>query len=130
LRDLPAAHSAGVGPRLEAALEWLRQTQNGDGSWGFFGQPTEEETAYAVLALTGGERSQVPAVDRRRCQRAWRYLRAAAGSHAFGEEHAYQPLWIDKCLYTPTLIVRAVIEAARIALSGLVEKAGGTDHAG
>jgi hypothetical protein len=27
-------------------------------------------------------------------------------------EQMYPPLWIDKCLYTPTLVVRAAIEAA------------------
>ena len=27
------------------------QSQNADGSWGFYGQPTAEETAYGLLAL-------------------------------------------------------------------------------
>jgi hypothetical protein len=35
------------------------------------------------------------------------------------------PLWIDKCLYTPTLVVRAVIEAAVLCCSRLAGAAAG-----
>ena len=35
--------------------------------------------------------------------------------------YAFPPLWIDKCLYTPTLVVRAVIAAAGIAAALLAE---------
>ncbi len=86
--------------------EWLRQSQNADGSWGFYGQPTAEETAYGLLALN------TPTADyrdRQRCRIAATYLQQ------FEAETEFPPLWIDKCLYTPPLIVRAAIDAALYA---------------
>jgi halimadienyl-diphosphate synthase len=86
---------------VQHSKEWLRQSQNGDGSWGFYGQPTAEETAYGLLALT----SKFEERDRARCQ-------AASASLNFTRHDDFPPLWIDKCLYTPPLIVRAAIDAA------------------
>ena len=89
--------------------EWLRQSQNADGSWGFYGQPTAEETAYGLLAL-----ASMDELDER--DRA-RGAAAAAGLEPVVERYEFPPMWIDKCLYTPPLIVRAVVEAARSAWS-------------
>jgi hypothetical protein len=100
-----------IAPAVERALEWLRQTQNVDGSWGFYGQPTAEETAYGLLALAAGGQARtvnVTEADRRRCALAARYLRETAG-------RAFPPMWVDKCLYTPTLVVQKAIEAALVA---------------
>ena len=126
LSELPAHQGARIRPIVERSREWVRQTQNSDGSWGFYGQPTAEETAYAVLALTCGSDGAAitsPArgrlsgreFDRRRCDRAVEYLRAALHPEPGNEGAVCPPLWIDKCLYTPTLVVRAVIESALIA---------------
>ena len=85
------------------AIEWIVNTQNADGSWGFYG-PTAEETAYAIQALCMWERSgeKIPfgciqhGVD-------W------LGNHI---EPPYLPLWIGKALYCPSLVVRATILSA------------------
>lgn len=115
LRELPERQAARVRPLIERSREWVRQTQNEDGSWGFYGQPTAEETAYGVLALTCGAAWQgLDEADRRCCDRAVASLRATLAA-APGNEAALPPLWIDKCLYTPTLVVRAAIESALIA---------------
>ena len=114
LAQLPERWAGQVGPLISSAREWLRQSQNADGSWGFYGQPTAEETAYAVLALTSLGAADRPWPDRQRC---------AAGMHAIdvllatGRQHdqTMPPLWIDKCLYRPTLVVRAAITAACVA---------------
>jgi len=92
----------------ERSREWLRQSQNENGSWGFYAQPTAEETAYGLLALASNrQRSEA---DRVRCARAAVYLAEA-------KQDVMPALWIDKCLYTPPLIVHAAIQAAQAAYS-------------
>jgi halimadienyl-diphosphate synthase len=113
LAELPEAQARRVRPMVERSRQWLRETQNADGSWGFCGQPTPEETAYAVLALAARDPGGVDDADRRCCALAGRYLRRAMlNTSRWDPEQMYPPLWIDKCLYTPTLVVRAAIEAA------------------
>jgi len=90
---------------VEQSREWLRHVQNADGSWGFYGQPTAEETAYGLLALTAGAYDPR---DAARCAAAARYLQQV-------RDEEFPPLWIDKCLYTPPLIVGAAIDAALTA---------------
>jgi len=114
LDEVPAAHAARMEPIGRRSREWLRQTQNSDGSWGFYGQPTAEETAYALLALARGGPATAPR-DRDHCATAARYLTADAQRRAGAADHSFPPLWIDKCLYTPTLVVQAVIDAALLA---------------
>ncbi|MBV8087108.1 MAG: hypothetical protein JO247_20050 [Chloroflexi bacterium] len=115
LAELPAEHARRVAPMVERSRSWLRETQNADGSWGYCGQPTPEETAYAVLALAARDPGDLDEADRRRCALAGRYLRRAMlNTSRWDPDQVYPPLWIDKCLYTPTLVVRAAIEAARI----------------
>ncbi|HEU0167755.1 MAG TPA: hypothetical protein VFS62_08250, partial [Chloroflexota bacterium] len=115
LAELPASHARRVAPMIERSRSWLRETQNADGSWGYCGQPTPEETAYAVLALAARDPGDLDEADRRRCALAGRYLRRAMlNTSRWDPDQVYPPLWIDKCLYTPTLVVRAAIEAARI----------------
>jgi hypothetical protein len=105
LRDLPEQHARAATTMVERSREWLRQSQNADGSWGFYGQPTAEETAYGLLGLAAD--NQLSQRDVARCAAAAAYLehwRTAGTSHP--------PLWIDKCLYLPPLIVDAAVDAA------------------
>lgn len=101
-----APRHQGLAQMIENSREWLRQSQNGDGSWGFYGQSTAEETAYGLLALA------VSADDRdmRHCEAAAGYLRQSLADGA-----PNPPLWIDKCLYIPPLVVNAAIDAALTA---------------
>src|SRR5260221_3932149 len=105
LDDLPPAHHGRLRQLVDRSRQWLRQSQNADGSWGFYGQPTPEETAYGLLALLASR--ELDERDGDRCQAAATFLEAAVRNHA-----PNPPLWIDKCLYIPPLVVNAAIEAA------------------
>lgn len=103
LVELAAAGLYEVSDLITAAVRWMVHTQNEDGSWGFYGTPTAEETAYAVLGLR-----QVADFDL--AARA-----ALVGGIAYLQAHRAAPhpaLWIDKCLYYPPRVVEAVIAAA------------------
>jgi hypothetical protein len=108
LADLAPEQSGGLAHLVDRSRQWLRQSQNADGSWGFYGQPTSEETAYGLLALLAN--SELDERDRARCQAAANFLRAAIRDGV-----PNPPLWIDKCLYIPPLVVNAAIEAALTA---------------
>jgi hypothetical protein len=105
LQDLQPAFRDRLAPMVARSREWLRQSQNADGSWGFYGQPTAEETAYGLLALAAD--NHIDARDRIRGDAAAAYLTTAVETDV-----AHPPLWVDKCLYVPPLIVNAAIEAA------------------
>jgi len=108
----PTAHAimacAGYANDLvEESVQWLLSSQNPEGAWGI-SVPTVEETAYAIQAL-----------------RMWNEVSApvATGSLKSGaqwlEDHfedPYPPLWIGKCLYAPSLVIRS---AAISALAGV-----------
>lgn len=105
-RELPQQWQAAVQPLVATAIDWMLQTQNADGSWGFYGTPTVEETAYTVLGL-----------------RAWAGHSAAVDA-ALTAGHAYlwahqaddrPAMWLDKCLYYPPRIVDAAVVAALAA---------------
>jgi halimadienyl-diphosphate synthase len=86
-----------------AAVDWIVNTQNNDGSWGFF-IPTAEETAYCLQALCFWVR----------CGGKVNTNIITAGA-AWLEEHAempYPPLWIGKCLYSPYLVVQSAVMSA------------------
>ena len=110
--ELPPRHALRASVSLERAREWLRQTQRVDGSWGFYDQATVEETAYAILALMSGAAGSVDSADEARCAAGVRFLQAASAHGASARRANLPPLWIDKCLYHPTLVVWAVIESA------------------
>jgi len=88
---------------IEPAIDWLVQTQNPDGSWGFY-MPTAEETAYSLQALMVCKHSG-KAIPADIISRGLRWLR----EHT---EPPYPPLWIGKCLYSPTLAIRSAILSA------------------
>src|SRR6266508_4359483 len=77
LHELPARYLQRVRGMAERAWMWLRESQNEDGSWGFYGQPTCEETAYALVALAMAGGPEDEDADRRRCRAGLEYLAAA-----------------------------------------------------
>jgi halimadienyl-diphosphate synthase len=90
---------------VETTIQWMQRSQHKDGGWGFYGRSTLEETAYCLLSLVFWQK-QAGGVDPQ--------VLDAAASYLF-ENHNRQsltPLWIGKCLYTPTLVVRSAILAA------------------
>lgn len=113
--ELPPAQRRRMEPLVTRAREWLRQTQTSDGKWGFYGEPTAEETAYAVLALSTESGDGTDSRDRQRCLAALRHLSAVLATEQSEQAELFPPLWIDKCLYTPPRIIRATLEAACIA---------------
>jgi halimadienyl-diphosphate synthase len=85
------------------AVEWILQTQNRDGSWGTY-LSTAEETAYALQALCVWNQ-HVARVPRSALENGSRWLK----------EHMdlpYPPLWIGKCLYNPSLVIRSAVISA------------------
>lgn len=95
-----------TGGRLDRAADWVRDTQRDDGSWGLW-TGTPEETAYALQVLLGTGRPPRPGLATA-VRRALAYL----DDHRDGDGDGV-PLWHDKDLYHPVLIVRAAMLAAR-----------------
>jgi hypothetical protein len=88
---------------VKTAVAWILQTQNVDGSWGFY-MPTTEETAYCLQALViwnrlGGQVSKD-------------ILKRGATWLADHMEEPYPMMWIGKSLYCPELVVRSSILSA------------------
>jgi halimadienyl-diphosphate synthase len=86
------------------AVEWTINAQKIDGSWGFNGFSTPEETAYCIQALKIWEMhgKRIPK-ERLKLAKSW-LKNNLEGPHP--------PLWIDKSLYSPELIVQSVILSA------------------
>jgi halimadienyl-diphosphate synthase len=92
---------------VEDSVKWIIQAQNRDGSWGMY-LPTAEETAYAMQALWIWN-EHVAKVPKSALKNGARWL----GEHM---DDPYPPLWIGKCLYNPSLVIRsAVISALALA---------------
>lgn len=88
---------------IDNTLDWIIETQNTDGSWGYY-LPTAEETAYCLQALLVRKQSG-HAVPDGLVERGLDWL----SKHS---DPPYPPLWIGKCLYSPTLVVRSAILSA------------------
>lgn len=109
----PTAHAiiacAGFANELvEQSVEWILKSQNRDGSWGTY-MSTAEETAYALHALWIWN-SKVERIPKTVFRNGARWL----------QEHLDQPyprLWIGKCLYNPSLVIRSAVISA-LALAG------------
>ncbi len=97
---------------LAPTLRWAIESQHGDGGWGVMGT-TAEETAYALLilsALSPVAPTDLRATLRRAIRRGRRALRRRLRSLTAIDR--LPPLWIDKTLYAPARIIRAVALAA------------------
>ncbi|MCM0677037.1 prenyltransferase [Micromonospora phytophila] len=94
-----------AGAAVDRAVDWVVSSQQADGSWGRW-SGTVEETAYALQVLLGVDRPARPGV-REAVRRGLHHLAEADG------RRDDPPLWHDKDLYTPVLIVRAAITAVR-----------------
>jgi halimadienyl-diphosphate synthase len=109
LRGEPATFAR---PALERAERWLLETQHADGAWGHFGRATAEETAYAVLALAALDTHNPGASCRIAREKGLSSLESLLELETPTVER-FPAMWIDKCLYMPTDIVRAVVRAAQ-----------------
>ncbi|HEY4690528.1 MAG TPA: hypothetical protein VIK33_14540 [Anaerolineae bacterium] len=90
------------------AVYWMVNTQNADGSWGYYETPTAEETAYCVQALSAYLRYGTTVDVEETIQRGVDYLIRSAER----ERVSYTPLWIGKSLYTPRRVVHAAVLSA------------------
>jgi len=95
----------------EESVNWILNSQRTNGSWGFYDFSTAEETAYCIQALQIWRRyGKVIPKDRIKSALTW------LTNHA---QPPYPPLWIDKSLYRPDLIVRSsVLSALALAKEG------------
>ena len=91
------------------AFTWLKNSQLKDGSWGWFGKGTPEETAYAVQALMTAPAETIAAMTEP-LARAAAYLNET-------EAEPVIPLWVGKTLYGPTQVVRSAVLSAQILLA-------------
>lgn len=85
----------------QAAVDWMLSRQNTDGSWGFCGFATAEETAYCLQAL-GTWRKIGNKIPNENLQRGRNWLM----NHC---NPPYPPLWLGKSLYCPELLVQSAI---------------------
>ena len=99
---------AGVANELvEESVQWMLGSQNSNGSWGTY-LSTAEETAYALQALWVWNQ-KVARIPKAILKNGARWLKE-------NMDQPYQPLWIGKCLYSPSLVIRsAVISALALA---------------
>ena len=91
----------------ERCVKWLCEHQHANGGWGEFGTATQEETAFASLALTywHSKKRNIPF-----------YVFKTARQYMESTPAANEPLWIGKVLYCPNYVVASVITAAMIGL--------------
>src|SRR5215213_5924948 len=85
------------------SVNWILRSQNRDGSWGTY-LSTAEETAYAMQALWFWNEN-VAKVPKHAIRQGARWLT----EHL---ENPYPPLWIGKCLYNPSLVIRSAVISA------------------
>jgi len=93
---------------VDDTVYWILETQNVDGSWGYY-LPTAEETAYCLQALATWKRQGGQVPDD--------VLKRGTDWLADHTEPPYPPLWIGKCLYCPVLVVRSAVLSALLLVS-------------
>jgi halimadienyl-diphosphate synthase len=108
----PTCHAviacAGYYPGMvKQSVKWILDQQHPSGGWGFYGQPTLEETAYAVQALCIWQ-SESGHILREPIKRGAAWLKMAK------EQPEYPTMWIGKCLYAPIHVISSAIESARL----------------
>jgi len=89
----------------KGAVQWMLDTQRPDGSWGYYGHPTAEETAYCLQALSAYDRYVEP-VDRSALAHGREWLLTC--------RLEMPALWVGKCLYTPVRVVESAIYSALV----------------
>lgn len=100
---------------VTSALEWILNTQNEDGSWGYYDNtPSAEETAYCLQALAVWKRQgqgdvEIPTDT---LKRGADWLKAHM-------DDPYPWLWIGKSMYCPELVVESAILSALILVEHL-----------
>ena len=90
-----------LNPQLaEDSVNWILETQKTHGGWGHQ-STTAEETAYCLQALLVWKKHghEVPET----------ILNKGLDWLIQNMHHPYPPLWMAKCLYSPTLVVRSTI---------------------
>jgi halimadienyl-diphosphate synthase len=92
-----------------SAVHWIVNSQNDDGSWGYYDIPTAEETAYCLQALALWRNSGKAVRDGA--------LERGAVWLAEHIDPPYPPLWIGKCLYCPVRVVRSAILSALVLVT-------------
>jgi len=88
----------------EESIEWILETQEPNGSWGFYNVPTAEETACCIQALAIWQKYTGKSF-RERIKRARGWLLGNC-------EPPYPSLWIGKALYYPEILVKSCILSA------------------
>lgn len=88
---------------VDNAVYWVIETQNQNGSWGYY-MPTAEETAYCLQALVVWKRAghDVP----------HEVLERGAAWLMKHLDEPIPPLWIGKSLYCPVYVVQSAILSA------------------
>lgn len=83
------------------AMSWIVETQNPDGSWGYYRTPTAEETTYCLQALLYWERNGGKVLHRR--------IEMGINWLMENQSAPYPPLWIGKGLYCPENVIQSAI---------------------
>ncbi|MCA9912460.1 MAG: hypothetical protein KC496_03895 [Anaerolineae bacterium] len=97
----------------ENAVQWILETQNANGSWGFQVE-TVEETAYCLQALCIWHKAG-HAIPSTSIQRGQAWLRKHYNE-------PYHSLWIGKCLYQPTRVIRSAALSALLLSEKVLER--------
>jgi halimadienyl-diphosphate synthase len=89
------------------AVDWLTHTQHNDGSWGYFGVGTLEETAYTLTALLHYNRYQQ--IDLGSIHSGVHYLIKTYEEFKTKLDLACPELWIAKSLFAPYDVIRSAV---------------------
>lgn len=113
---LAADENAATKSRLRPTVDWILETQASDGGWGYRGDSTLEETAYAMQVLQAA--SSKAAFDARLEAARARGARHLWVNLADCHERRHAKLWLGKELYAPSrVILSAVLGALQAELS-------------
>jgi halimadienyl-diphosphate synthase len=96
---------------VQPAIRWMLQTCRANGSWGAH-QPTAEETAYCLQALSVWKRSGGDVPEE--------ILRRGADWLVAHRDRPNTSLWIGKCLYSPEIIIRSAVLSALLLVEQVI----------